>query len=88
MPAVLSIVKLATNLVVCAGTSKIVNDTVRNNTVQETLIDQIKVFAGSAVIGSMVYDHTSEYVDTKIDGVAEKISKFRNRKETEEEVEK
>lgn len=62
--------KLAVNIVSGMGVTKIVNDIINNNTVSETTFDVVKVWIGSAVIGSMIADHGSKHVDAKIDNIA------------------
>jgi hypothetical protein len=66
----LDITKRVASTIVGLGTTKIVNDIVRNNTDTETTADKVKVTAGALVIGSMAADATSSYTDRKIDEIA------------------
>jgi hypothetical protein len=63
----LFIAKAAINVIAGAGVSKVVNDIIQMNTVTETNTDKAKVWIGSAIIGSMAADRSSEYVGDKID---------------------
>lgn len=80
----LDIAKRVASTIVGLGTTKIVNDVIRNNTDTETTADKVKVTAGALVIGSMAADATSSYTDQKIDEIAAWWTKnITNRNSTE-----
>lgn len=66
----LEIAKRATSFIVAAGTSKIVNSIIQNNTAPETVTDKVTITGASVVIGSMAADATSTYTGAKIDEIA------------------
>lgn len=66
----LDALKSVVSLVVGVGTSKIVHTIIRNNVDPENVIDEVTVYAGSAVIGMMAADATKKYTDDKIDAAA------------------
>jgi hypothetical protein len=70
--------RLAVNLAASIGMSKVVHDFIRNNVTVVTTADAVKVAAGSLVIGSMVAEHASKHVNSRIDSV---IAWHENRKE-------
>lgn len=61
------IAKNIINFVVGAGTTKIVHQTIKNNTNPETVTDQVTIGAGSVVLGAMAADASKSYTDAKID---------------------
>jgi hypothetical protein len=63
-------VRLTIHVITTLGVTKIVNDIVKNNAVIETPGDQIKVFAGSLVIGTYVADVTIDYVEERMNEIA------------------
>lgn len=80
----IALVKLAINVFAGAGVSKVVNDIITNNTVVETPADAVKVFAGSAVIGSMVAERASDHVNNKVDKVVDWFEQRKAEKATAE----
>jgi hypothetical protein len=65
----LTIVRLAAHLISSVGVSKVVNDTITNNTNVLTTADAVKVWTGSIVIGSIIAEHASKHVNARIDSV-------------------
>lgn len=66
----LPIGRLAVQIVSTVGVSKVVNDIIVNNTNVQTTLDAIKVWTGSLVIGAVVVETTSNYVDAKMTQLA------------------
>jgi energy-converting hydrogenase Eha subunit E len=62
----LPIGRLAVQVVSTVGVSKVVNDIIANNTNVLTTFDAIKVWTGSIVIGAVIVETTSNYVDAKM----------------------
>lgn len=66
----LEFTKMAVNIVVGAGTSKIVGSIIRNNATPANLADQVTMTAGAVVLGSMAADASKKYTGDKIDEMA------------------
>lgn len=66
----IQLIKLAVNIVVGAGTAKIVASTIENNTNPEKVTDQVATQAAAGVLGWMACDATRAYTDAKIDEIA------------------
>lgn len=66
----LEIVKTVASTIVGIGTSKIVYGIVANNVEIKNPVDQVTVFAGSFVAGSMAADATKKHTDKMIDDAA------------------
>lgn len=66
----LELAKTAANIIVGAGTTKIVHQVIRNNTSPETVVDVATMMAGSFAIGGVVADASKSYTSAKIDKVA------------------
>jgi len=66
-----TLVRAGVNLLATAGTSKIVNDVIANNTNVVTNVDAIRVWAGKVVIGMIAIDLVSSKVNEKWDAAAE-----------------
>lgn len=75
----LVITKKVINVIVTAGTGKIVNDIITNNTDPETVADKVTYTAGSYAIGGLVAAETAKYTDAKIDEMAEKWTEFKQK---------
>lgn len=68
----LELAKYAANIVVGAGTTKIVKDVIKNNTTPaETVTDTVAVTASALVISAMAVEATKSYTGAKIDAVAD-----------------
>jgi hypothetical protein len=67
---ILPVAKVAAQVIASLGVSKIVNDVIRNNTNSETTADAVKVAAGSIVLGSLIAEHASNHVNTRIAALA------------------
>lgn len=63
MTNALPIAKLGCQLVAGLGVTKIVADVVRNNVNVVTTADAVKVWAGSFVIGGIVVEQSSNYIE-------------------------
>lgn len=63
--------KLATRIVVGAGTTTISNSIIRNNVAPTNLFQTVSVGVASVVIGSMAAEAAKSHTDTKIDELAE-----------------
>lgn len=69
MSSTLPVVKLAVQFVASIGVSKVVHDIIKMNTISETTVDAVKVVTGSVVIGSMIAEHASKHVNSRVDSV-------------------
>ena len=58
--------RLAVQVISTIGVSKVVNDIIVNNTNVQTTADAIKVWTGSLVIGAVVIETTTNFVDAKM----------------------
>jgi hypothetical protein len=72
----IALAKFATRIATGFSVAKVVNDMIRNNTTVESTTDNVMVFIGSAVIGSVVSDVTSPHVDAKFDAAVEWLESF------------
>lgn len=84
--------KTAVNVIVGAGTSKIVKGIIENNTMPENAKDKAAILAATFVVGSMVSEATSKHTGAKIDALADwwttnVSSKFKDEEEIPEEKE-
>lgn len=68
-----TLVRAGVNLLATAGTSKIVNDVITNNTNVVTNVDAIRVWAGKVVIGMIAIDLVSAKVNEKWDAAADML---------------
>lgn len=77
----LELLKTVVSTIVGIGTSKIVHGIISSNVETDSPVDQVTVFAGSMVIGSMVADATKTYTDAKIDEAANWIKSIKTPEE-------
>lgn len=82
----LAIAKLVVNLAAGVGVSKVTHDIISNNVNVDSTEDKIKVAVGSLVLGSMVADLASSYVNTRVDLVARVWQNRKSVKDTTEEI--
>lgn len=75
--------KFVTNLIVGAGVTKITSDIIKNNVQPENIKDQVTVFAGSFVLGSMAVKASKDYTSSQIDAIVEFFRKLKNRNQEE-----
>lgn len=66
----IELAKLATNIIVGAGTSKIVADVIKTNTDPQNVKDIVTINASGLVLGMMAAEKTKEFTSAKIDEVA------------------
>jgi hypothetical protein len=64
------VAKIATQIIASVGVSKVVNDIITNNTNVVTSADAVKVAAGSLVLGSLIAEHASNHVTSRITAIA------------------
>ena len=64
--AYLPLVKGATQVAAGMGVSKIVSDIVRNNVTSVTRVQQVTVSVGSFVLGSMLWEQSSNHIDRQV----------------------
>lgn len=81
----LGTIKFAVHVIASLGVSKVVNDIIVNNTTVVTTIDQVRVAAGSLVIGSMLADTMSKHVDMRVNEIVAWNEKRKAEQETQEE---
>ena len=67
----IEIIKTVTRFVVGAGTSKIVDGIVRNNTDAKNIYEKIAIGVAGIVAGAMAADAAKEYTDAQIDEIAD-----------------
>lgn len=67
----IELIKTAANIVVGAGTTKIVTQVIKNNTNPETVADIVTMTSAGVVIGAAAADVTKSYTNAKIDAVAD-----------------
>lgn len=63
----IDLAKKVVSTIVGMGTTKIVHQTIKNNTNPENVADTVTIAVASVAIGSMVVDATRAYTDQKID---------------------
>jgi hypothetical protein len=80
----INLLKLATNVVASASVWKVVNDVIRHNVSVQTTADQVKVWTGSMIIGSMVADQASQHVNKNFDKAVEWLENRRFQVKVEE----
>lgn len=84
MSRIASYTKFAIDIVVGAGTAKIVRDVVAKNVEPETTAEKIAVGTASIAIGGAVSSATKSYTDTLVDDVEKLVRTVLNKPETEE----
>jgi hypothetical protein len=57
--------RLVVQLVASVGVSKVVNDVIKNNVTVTSTFQQVNVWTGSIVIGSLIGDVASKHVDDR-----------------------
>lgn len=72
----LEIAKAVVTAVVGIGTTKIVSQTIANNTTRETLIQKITVSAAAVAIGSMAATATREFTGATFDNTVAFVTKM------------
>ena len=84
----LPVAKLATQVVAGMGVSKILSDIVRNNVVIATKTQAVTVKVGTFVLGSMLWDQSSNHIEKAANDVAALVKKIKdNNEEPEKEKE-
>jgi hypothetical protein len=78
-------VKLATQIVAGLGVSKIVNDIIKNNVAITTTVQAVTVKAGGFVIGSMLWEQSSNHIERMANDVA---TWFENKNDKDKDTEK
>jgi hypothetical protein len=83
----IKVVKFATNLVVGAGTTKIVHAIISNNVQPENIIDKVVIYAGTAALTGLSVQRSKEFTGAKIDEyVSEWHDRTKDKKADEEEA--
>ena len=78
-------IKLATQVVAGLGVSKILGDVIRNNVVIATKTQAVTVRVGTFVLGSMLWDQSSNHIEKATNDAVALIEKLKeNKDETEE----
>jgi hypothetical protein len=67
----LTAAKFVIHALAASGTAKVVKDIIANNTTVESTKDQVLVWIGSGVIGSLVSDVGSQHVIARMDKILE-----------------
>jgi len=76
------LVKLAANIVAGLGVTKVVDEVIKNNTTVLTTFDAIRVMTGRVVLGSMILDRSSDFVNEQLDD----YKAWRDKKEADKET--
>lgn len=84
MSRIASYTKFALDIVVGAGTAKIVRDVITKNVETETTADKFAVGTASMAIGGTVAHATKPYTDALVDDVEELVRVVLNKPATEE----
>ena len=80
--------KLVTQVVAGMGVSKILGDIIKNNVVIATKTQAVTVKVGTFVLGSMLWDQSSNHIEKAANDVAALVTKLKeDKEETEEEKE-
>ena len=74
----IDIAKKAVSLVVSIGVTKIVSGIVQNNTSPDRVTDKVAIVTASFVLGTMAADASKKYTDTKVEEIADWISRTFN----------
>jgi hypothetical protein len=83
--AYLPLVKAATQIAAGMGVSKIVTDIVRNNVAIATPAQAVTVKVGSFILGSMLWEQSSEHIERQTNNLVALISKHTAEDETASE---
>ena len=75
LQAYLPMVKAATQIAAGLGVSKIVTDIVQNNVVITTPVQNITVKIGSFVLGSMLWEQSSDHIERQTTNLVALIKK-------------
>jgi len=82
----LELLKKAVSLIVGLGTAKIVQELIENNVDTESATSKVTVTVASYAIGGAVSEMASKYTDHLIDETVEIISKFKNNRKNNSEI--
>lgn len=72
-------VKLVANMVVARSVSGVIVTMVHQNTTTHSKGQTAQLYIGAYVLGAMVADRASTYVENQIDAAADQIAKFKDR---------
>ena len=75
LQAYLPLVKAVTQIAAGMGVSKIVTDVVSNNVALATPFQAVTVRVGSFVLGSMLWEQSSNHIDRQVNNVVAMIQK-------------
>lgn len=75
LQAYLPLVKAATQIAAGLGVSKIVTDIVQNNVVIATPMQNITVKIGTFVLGSMLWEQSTEHIERQTNNLVALINK-------------
>jgi hypothetical protein len=78
MFAYLPLIKAVTQIAAGVGVSKIVEDIVKNNVTISTTAQAVVVKAGSLVLGSMLWEQSSNHIERQTDNFVALITKHNN----------
>lgn len=74
----LPLVKAGTQIAAGMGVSKIVTDIVRNNVTSVTRFQAITVNVGSFVLGSMLWEQSSNHIERQLNNLVSQIQKAKS----------
>ena len=77
--------KLATQVIAGMGVSKILGDIIKNNVVIATKTQAVTVKVGTFVLGSMLWDQTSNHIEKAANDVTAFVTKLKDNNEEPEE---
>jgi hypothetical protein len=83
----LNLVKIVTELFVSVGVGSIVGNTIKNATPENaSRFKKISIGVGGFVLSSMISSKATKYATDQIDETVEKIKKFKNPEQTQDET--
>ena len=85
MQQYLPLVKAVTQIVAGMGVSKIATDIVSNNVAIATPVQAVTVKIGSFVLGSMLWEQSSNHIERQVNNIVELIQKNNTEDETASE---
>lgn len=80
----LPLVKAGTQIAAGMGVSKIVTDIVRNNVTSVTRFQAITVNVGSFVLGSMLWEQSSNHIERQLNNLVSQFQKMKDDPSTSE----
>lgn len=80
------IVRSIAQIIVTGSVSSVVSVAIKNNVTPESKLQKTQLYVGAWVLGSMVASAAGDYIDTKIDKIADAWDEFKNPDESTPEI--